>query len=103
MPARLFVSSLPDYSLAPPNQVEFFFSFFSFLFFFFTLTFAEQRGVPQPHAGPVTPPVPHASWFPCPSPLCFPLTLHMHTPCHRPYHLAPLLRWVFFIFFFLYF
>src|SRR6266702_4049669 len=32
MPARLFVSSPPDYSLAPPNQVEFFFSFSFFLF-----------------------------------------------------------------------
>src|SRR6266702_2960313 len=28
MPARLFVSLPPDYSLAPPNQVEFFFFFF---------------------------------------------------------------------------
>src|SRR6266702_4150795 len=38
MPARLFVSP-PNYSLAPPNQVEFFFSFFFFLFFFFFFFF----------------------------------------------------------------
>src|SRR6266702_4575620 len=52
MPARLFVSSPPDYSLAPPNQVEFFFSFFSFLFSVSPFPVAGPRRVPHTHAGP---------------------------------------------------
>src|SRR6266571_1296422 len=43
------------------------------------------------HTGHSAAPVPHASWYPCTGPLCFPLTLHVHTPCRRSYHLAPIL------------
>src|SRR6266702_2926143 len=43
------------------------------------------------HAGHSAAPVPHASWYPCTGPPCFPLTLRVHTPCRRSYHLAPLL------------
>src|SRR6266702_6624911 len=52
-----------DYSLAPPNQVEFFFSFFFFLFSVSSLTFSGQRRVPHMHSGHLAAPVPHAFWY----------------------------------------
>src|SRR6266702_2088575 len=102
MPARLFISHpshcCPTTHLLHQTKLSFFLFFF---FFLFQLEPLQDNGVsltctqatPLPLS--LTPNGTHAL---VPSPLCFQLTLHMHTPCHCPYHLAPVLDGFFFLF-----
>src|SRR6266571_8125502 len=96
MPARLFVSSPPDYSLAPPNQVEFFFSF-SFPLFRFNLNRCRTTARPSHARRPLR----------CPRPSRLVVSMHrspvLSTRASRAHSLPPLLppgsttRWVFFL------